>query len=95
MTATDIYSLDEARVRFARRLVIELDQSDPPTVLTDLKSALRPSPNGLPVVVCYQAQGAQAEITFGDEWRIDPTDAALRRLGKIAGDKRVRLVYSV
>ena len=94
MMATEIYSLDEARARFAKRLVIELNRLDPPTVLADIKGVLRPSASGLPVVVSYQGIGAQADISLGDQWRIDPTDAILRRLSKIAGDKRVRLVYS-
>ncbi|HET9122252.1 MAG TPA: DNA polymerase III subunit alpha, partial [Acidiferrobacteraceae bacterium] len=94
MTATEIYTLDEARARFAKRLVIELDRSDSPTLLADIKGAFRPGAPGLPVVVSYQGAGAHAELALADEWRIEPTDAVLRRLGKIAGDKRVRLVYS-
>lgn len=95
MTADEIYSMDEARQRFARKLVIELDEdgvSD--TLLAQLREALTPRPGRCPVVVNYHRRDAEAEIAFGEDWWVDPTETVLRRLGKIAGDSRVHLIYS-
>lgn len=96
MAAEEIYSMAEARAQFARRLVIELDQeamaaSD---IVRELKEALNPRPGRCPVVVNYRRAEVEAEIALGEEWRIDPTDAMIRRLSKIAGDGHVHLIYS-
>lgn len=96
MAAEEIYSMAEARAQFARRLVIELDQEAMAAsgIVQELKDALNPRPGRCPVVVSYRRAEAEAEIALGEEWRIDPTDAMIRRLSKIAGDGHVHLIYS-
>lgn len=96
MSAEEIYSMAEARIRFARRLVIELDEraAAETGIVQELKDALNPRPGRCQVVVSYRRQDAEAEIAFGEEWRIDPTDTVIRRLSKIAGDGHVHLIYS-
>ncbi|MHB1950301.1 MAG: DNA polymerase III subunit alpha [Acidiferrobacteraceae bacterium] len=95
MAAEEIYSLAEARARFARRLVIELDQEAAASgIVQALKEALNPRPGRCPVIVNYRHAAAEAEIALGEEWRIDPTDAMIRKLSQIAGDGHVHLIYS-
>lgn len=96
MTAEGLYNIDEARAAFAKRLVIDLNA---PMLcdqfLLGLKEILDPVRSGrCPIVVRYKQPDAQADIVFGEEWRITPNEVTLRKLSTLAGEDSVHLIYS-
>jgi hypothetical protein len=47
------------------------------------------------VRIAYRGQGARARLLLGPEWRLTPADELLRRLARLFGEGRVRMVYGV
>ncbi len=95
LSATRVINMDEARARFARRLVIrwEGDAQDP-SFVRDLSRALAPHRNGQCAVdVMYSRGGATARLELGSQWRIRPSVELLRQINALPGCRAVRLVY--
>jgi DNA polymerase-3 subunit alpha len=96
MSAERIYNIDQARAAFGARLVIELDAETAANgFLDELEEILRPAvPGGTcPVTLRYSRREAEAEIALGEQWRITPDGATLERLRRLAGERRVHLIY--
>jgi len=95
MSAERIYNIDQARGTFASRLEIDMDATlASSSFMQELKQILRPAtPGSCPVCVRYDAGPACAEIMLGPEWKVIPGGALLDRLGGLAGEGRVRLIY--
>jgi DNA polymerase-3 subunit alpha len=95
MSAKTLYDIDHAREAFAKRLVLELEQAQ--TVngfVPALAQVLKPYREGrCPVRIDYRRDGARAQLTLGQEWRVKPTDELVRRLSELAGAGRVRIEY--
>jgi DNA polymerase-3 subunit alpha len=95
MSAKILYDIDHAREAFAKRLVLELEQAQ--TVngfVPALAQVLKPYREGrCPVRIDYRRDGARAQLTLGQEWRVKPTDELVRRLSELAGAGRVRIEY--
>ncbi|HHH47695.1 MAG TPA: DNA polymerase III subunit alpha, partial [Gammaproteobacteria bacterium] len=95
MSARKVYDIDNARESFARRLVLTLKQEQ--TVngfVQDLAQVLMPFREGRCTVrVEYHRPDAQAQLTFGPDWRVRPTDELLRRITELAGEGSVRIEY--
>ena len=97
--ANEVYTLTAARERYARELLLQLDESqfsaDFASVLERLLgagAAARARP-GCPVRVVYTGGGARAEISLGNGWRVPPSDEVLGRLRERFGAANVRLRY--
>jgi DNA polymerase-3 subunit alpha len=95
MSAERIYNIDQARATFASRLEIDVDAVlAAGGFMQALEQALKPAtPGNCPVVLCYDAGNARAEIELGPEWKINPGQTLLDRLTGLAGEGRVRLIY--
>jgi DNA polymerase-3 subunit alpha len=103
MSAERIYNVEQARIAFGRRLVIDVaaTQICAPCGATsgngfiaDLKEILAPSTNGkCPVLLRYRNESAEAEISLGEQWRVEPSAALLARLAVLAGDANIRVDY--
>ncbi len=95
MSARKVYDIDNARESFAKRLVLTLKQEQ--TVngfVQDLAQVLTPFREGRCTVrVEYHRPDAQAQLTFGPDWRVRPTDELLRRITELAGEGSVRIEY--
>jgi len=93
--AKEIYSLDAARARFARSLVINIKQDDwQPDALEQLLSTLSEYRRGrTPVYFQYVNEVATARIQAGNKWLIDPVNELLDDLHKLAGKSAVQLQY--
>jgi len=94
--ANEAYTLADARRRFARELVLQLDAADfgadfPDTLGRLLGGGAR---EGCTVRVVYHAAAARAEISLGPQWRVLPSDEALSRLRERFGAERVDLRYA-
>jgi DNA polymerase-3 subunit alpha len=61
-----------------------------------LQEALEPhrGEGGLPIRVHYRRPGAEGRLRLGDTWRVDPSDALLKRLRHLlGGDDKVEVIY--
>ncbi len=96
MRAQEAYTLTEARRRFARELVLQLECSQfTPDFEVQFGRLLgaRRTREGCPVRVVYTGNGARAEIVLGEQWRVPPTDEAIGRLRERFGAENVTLSY--
>jgi len=95
ITAEALYNMDEARAVFVKRLVIDMDTEHSGEQFVDgLRGILDPVRRGkCPVVVNYRRAEAEAEIVFGEDWRVTPDEAVIRQLTALAGENHVHLIY--
>jgi DNA polymerase-3 subunit alpha len=95
MSAEAIYNVEQARIAFGRRLVIDVNSSVGGNgFVGELREILSPSANGkCRVLLRYRNDAAVAEIALGEEWCVEPSSALLARLGALAGEGNVRVDY--
>ncbi|MDX1592735.1 MAG: DNA polymerase III subunit alpha [Gammaproteobacteria bacterium] len=95
--ADEILSLEQARERHARALLVRLetgDWGDGGDPVGGLREQLRPfCDGGCPVLLEYAGREGAARLTLGDAWRVRPADELLKRLRRACGRERVDLVY--
>jgi len=92
--ARQIYTIEDARERFARLLLVTWDGGDDES-LADIQLALASHRSGgrLPVVIDYTNDKATARIRLGQDWHINPSPQLLESLNRTAGVRDVDLVY--
>ncbi|MCK9531145.1 MAG: DNA polymerase III subunit alpha [Gammaproteobacteria bacterium] len=95
MQASEIYDIDQARERYARRIVLRLDEAAADNgLLTALEKALSPFREGrCPIRVHYRNRTAQVPIDLGETWNVRPAQELLQRLRHLLGEENVRLEY--
>ncbi|BBL70664.1 DNA polymerase III subunit alpha [Methylogaea oryzae] len=95
LSAERVYSIDEARERHAKQLLIRWPQGEEGLGLVrELQDLVFPYQGGrCPLWVEYQAAGAKAMLRLGEQWRVRPVDELLNRLVKRFGEERVSLNY--
>jgi DNA polymerase-3 subunit alpha len=94
MQASAILDMDQARERYAKRLMLDLDAASAPSVLSQLERTLAPFREGrCPIRVRYRNAVAFGEVDFGAEWQVKPTQELLQRLRQLAGETSVRIEY--
>ena len=94
LNAQQISSLDEARQRFARTVVIDIEQSAAAQLVGPLQTALRAHGRGTcPVSIDYVTASAKARVRLADEWKVVATDALLEQLRAQVGEDAVRVEY--
>ncbi|VAX12585.1 DNA polymerase III alpha subunit [hydrothermal vent metagenome] len=95
MSASSIYDINQARTRFAKRLLVQVDEKRAANgFIHELQSTLKPFRDGIcPVVLDYQRRDARAQLTLGESWRVHPNDELLQRLQEMLGTEQVKMVY--
>ncbi len=95
LSPEDLYSVDQAREHFAKRLVIAVDDRKGANgFVHSLAELLTPFKEGhCPVWIRYQADAARAQLPLGEGWRVHPTDELLHRLRELAGQQHVEVIY--
>jgi DNA polymerase-3 subunit alpha len=90
-----IYSIDQAREQFAKRLMIRLETEQGGNgFIHSLANVLSPYRDGsCSVWVQYQRPGAMADMPLGNEWKVHPTDELLHRLRELAGNEKIEVEY--
>ncbi|ALP54779.1 DNA polymerase III subunit alpha [Candidatus Tenderia electrophaga] len=96
MSSDHVYEFEQARERFAKRLEIRIGPEQAANGFVDsLGQILKPfNEGGCPVWLDYAGQGAQVKLVLGNAWQVRPTDELLLRLGELAGNDHVNLVYA-
>lgn len=102
LIARSIRPLAAARAELADHLLLRLDLSDferhasGVEHLRRLQDALEPyrvDSGGLPLRIHYLRPGIEGRLRLGEVWRVDPTDALLKRLRHQLGDDGVEVIY--
>ena len=94
LRVSEVYGLDEARARFARRLAIAVRGNGREGVGETLQTALDPWRNGpTPVRIGYRCPAGRADIDLGPQWRIHPNGELLTELRRLPGVESVSLEY--
>ncbi len=85
MQANEIYDIDQARERFAKRLVVEVDGAAmAPGFVAELGEVLEPFVGGrCPVRVVYRNLVAECAVDFGEAFGVRPGEELVRRLGEV------------
>ena len=92
--ARHLYTIDEARERFARLLLVTWHGAGNQS-LAGIQTALSGHRTGgrLPVTIDYKNDKASARIRLGDDWQINPSAQLLESLRRTEGVSDVDLVY--
>ena len=101
LRADAVYTIVEARARFASRLEIILGDDGlggdfGGRLQAVLESHRAAEPNGAdcPVAVAYRCGDASGRVRLGERWRVTPSDDLLQGLRSAFGVHSVRVVYS-
>ena len=100
LRADAVRTFEQARESAADHLALTLDLSDPTAHdqgaarVEALREALATFRDGdLAVRLTYRRPGAVGELVLGNAWRVQPTDALLKRLRQVLGADAVRVAY--
>jgi len=100
LIARSVQTLEQARAARAESLSLTLDLSDPAAHaegaerVQQLHALLQPySGEGTPLRLTYRRPGCEGRLRFGDNWRVQPDDALLKRLAQLLGDDAVQVIY--
>ena len=94
VSADRLYTLGEARSRYARALRLSLNGGSRAETAARLREMLGPyRDGGCPVRLCYRNDEAQAELTLPDDWRVRLDDALLVSLGEWLSADNVKVIY--
>lgn len=92
MVASALYSIDEARSRYAKCLQITINHQQQLTITT-LQGILKAHQGDCVVQVCYSNSEAMGSINLGPKWRVMPSDALIDRLNELLQDQSTKLIY--
>ena len=92
MSALAIYSMDEARTRFARHLALVLTPEDKEN-LPAIQSILAAHKGKCVVQIRYSNAVSQAAMNLSASWCVSPDDELLMKLADLLDEKRVKLCY--
>jgi DNA polymerase-3 subunit alpha len=91
--ADKIYELGEARSRYARSLLVQMNGNADVDRFAGLVSPYRSEDAGCPVRILYRNSEAQAELMLPPEWGVRLDDGLLASLKDWLGEKAVKIVW--
>lgn len=90
----EIYSIDQARERFAKHIKISLASSNSEDI-NKLAAILKKHNNGTcPIIIDYIRDSAKANLILGDQWRIRPSENLFETLKENFHEQCVEMVYT-
>jgi DNA polymerase III subunit alpha len=92
MTASQIYSIAEARTYFAKSLALALTPENG-SLIASLQSLLKAHKGNCVVQIHYANPHTSAILNLASQWRVTPDDALLDSLADLLGQARVRMSY--
>jgi DNA polymerase-3 subunit alpha len=100
LIARGVQTLEQARAGRAEHLLLRLDLAEPAAHAKGLERVqrlhelLQPySGEGTPLRLHYRRPGCEGRLRLGENWRVTPADALLKRLRGLLGDDGVEVVY--
>jgi DNA polymerase-3 subunit alpha len=97
LTAEKLYTMEQAREMFARGIVLEWQNREPPQnrqFIEALGIVLKPFCGGqCPVSINYSTANAKTVVQLGDDWRVRPSDELLIRLRRLLTFDAVQVRY--
>jgi DNA polymerase III subunit alpha len=100
LVARSVKTLEQARAERAEHLLLTLDLADAAAHAAGLAQVehllrlLQPfRGDGTPLRLCYRRPGCEGRLRCADTWRVNPTDALLKRLALLLGEDGVQVVY--
>jgi len=103
LTAERLSSIEEARARFVKNLLIcwpqrhdgQESDTDGRAFVDELRRVIAPFKGGTcPVCIDYRSKSARTRVQLGESWRVFPRDELLDRLQSHFGDESVAVSYS-
>ncbi len=98
LRASRVLTLDEARQRFSRGLILDFSSSPLPDAFSEtLKKLLHPYRHpeaSCPVKLIYQGTHAQGQVSLGSQWQVNVDESLLHALRQQFGPEKVRLQYA-
>ncbi|HRD70218.1 MAG TPA: DNA polymerase III subunit alpha [Legionella sp.] len=92
MTALQLYSVSDARTRFARCLELRLNPESK-SLLSSLQQALKTHAGKCVVQLAYMNDYAKASLNLAKQWHVTPCDELLSLLSTILGEEQVAMRY--
>ncbi|MBA2652606.1 MAG: DNA polymerase III subunit alpha [Tatlockia sp.] len=92
MTASQLYSISQARTRFAKCLTLSLSHEINVTIPA-LQSVLKNYQGDCVVQIRYTNTSAYATLNLAQQWRVSPTDELLTILYELIGQEKVKMSY--
>lgn len=98
MRANEVFLIEEARMRKASNLCLELTSSNLcEGFIDELAEFLKPyrprDTSGCPVSIDMVSEASRGSVILGDDWRVVPHDDLLHSLKEHYGTEKVRLQY--
>ena len=94
MRVENVYTMEEARRRFANWLEIDVSTVTGADLAGRLRRLMEPgAADGCPVAVNYRCTDAEGRVVLGDAWRVVPSDDVLARFRAEFGTESVHLAY--
>ncbi|MFV9616775.1 MAG: OB-fold nucleic acid binding domain-containing protein, partial [Gammaproteobacteria bacterium] len=100
INATTIYTMTQAREKFARGLQIKFDRSkangswSDTNVTKQLTEVLHTYREGnCPINIEYNSGSDISQFVLGEEWNVVPSDDLLTRLDKVFGPEHIEIMY--
>ncbi len=100
INASKIYTMTQAREKFARGLQIKLDRSkvngswSDSNITKQLTDVLHTYREGhCPVNIEYNSGTELSQFVLGEEWNVVPSDDLLTRLDKVFGAEQIEIMY--
>ncbi len=89
----DLFSMDQARERYAKYLKIFLPDNKSDDI-GKLATVLEKHRGGnCRITIDYMSETAKANLHLGEQWRVRPTDALLQTLREMTAENGVEVVY--
>ena len=95
LQADEIITMEEARNRHARALVVNVSEPDLNNgFVTSLQLLIENYSNGrCPIAIEYLRSDCRARLQLGENWRVNATDTLLDGLRERFGDRQVEVEY--
>lgn len=92
MSATALYTIAQARTRFAKHLLLMITHLDG-DVLPAIKTTLKAYPGECVVQLHYANDVVQVAMSVSEDWSVCPCDVLLSQLKELLGEERVMMCY--
>ncbi|WP_131783282.1 DNA polymerase III subunit alpha [Legionella gresilensis] len=93
MTATQLFSISEARTRFAKSLILTVNETSDNALITRIRTILSSSPGKCAVQIKYCNEKAQGLLSLPQQWWITPSDEVINSLKDLLGIANIVLNY--